>query len=45
MRSRTARRARNKRDFTALSATDGYVELAKEDSHFPTGTPVRLYRW
>jgi len=32
-------------DFTALSATDGYVELAKEQSHFPTGSPVFLHRW
>jgi len=32
-------------DFTALSATDGYVELAKEDSHFPAGTSVFLQRW
>ncbi len=32
-------------DFTALSATDGYVELARERSHFPTGTPLFLHRW
>ena len=32
-------------DFAALSGTDGYVELAREQSRFPTGTPVRLYRW
>lgn len=32
-------------DFTALSGTDGYVELARESSHFPAGTPVRLHRW
>ncbi len=32
-------------DFTALSATDGYVELAREQSRFPSGTPVFLYRW
>ena len=32
-------------DFTALSGTDGYVELAREQSHFPSGTPVFLYRW
>ena len=32
-------------DFTALSATDGYVELAKEQSQFPSGTPVLLHRW
>jgi molybdopterin molybdotransferase len=32
-------------DFTALSGTDGYVELRAEQSHFPTGTPVQLYRW
>jgi molybdopterin molybdotransferase len=32
-------------DFAALSATDGYVELAKEQSHFSAGTPVFLHRW
>ena len=32
-------------DFTALSGTDGYVELAAEQSRFRTGTPVRLFRW
>ncbi len=32
-------------DFAALSGTDGYVELSREQSSFPTGTPVRLYRW
>ena len=32
-------------DFTALSASDGYVELAKKQSHFPAGTPVFLHRW
>ena len=32
-------------DFTALSGTDGYVELALETSRFPAGTPVLLYRW
>jgi len=32
-------------DFTALSATDGYVELAREQSEFPAGTPVFLHRW
>lgn len=32
-------------DFTALSATDGYVELARERSHFPAGTAVFLHRW
>jgi len=32
-------------DFAALSGTDGYVELAREQSSFPTGTPVRLFRW
>jgi molybdopterin molybdotransferase len=32
-------------DFTALSGTDGYVELVKEQSHFPVGTPVVLHRW
>jgi molybdopterin molybdotransferase len=32
-------------DFAALSGTDGYVELPREQSFFPTGTPVRLFRW
>ena len=32
-------------DFTALSATDGFVELAREESHFPAGSPVFLHRW
>lgn len=32
-------------DFAALSATDGYVELAREKSHFPAGTAVFLHRW
>lgn len=32
-------------DFTALSATDGYVELARGQNHFPAGTAVFLHRW
>ena len=32
-------------DFTALSATDGYVELPREQAEFPAGTPVFLHRW
>lgn len=32
-------------DFTALSGTDGYVELARDQTHFPAGTPVFLHRW
>lgn len=32
-------------DFTALSGTDGYVELPLDATNFPTGTAVRLYRW
>ncbi len=32
-------------DFTALAGTDGYVELAKEQSHFPAGSSVFLQRW
>ena len=32
-------------DFTSLSGTDGYVELALEESNFPTGTTVPLQRW
>ena len=32
-------------DFAALSATDGYVELPREQSEFPAGTAVFLHRW
>jgi molybdopterin molybdotransferase len=32
-------------DFAALSGTDGYVELALEQTQFPAGTPVFLHRW
>ena len=32
-------------DFAALSATDGYVELAKDQNEFPAGSPVVLHRW
>ncbi|MGI9237060.1 MAG: molybdopterin molybdotransferase MoeA [Woeseiaceae bacterium] len=32
-------------DFTALSATDGYVELPKGQSDFPAGTSVFAQRW
>ena len=32
-------------DFTALGGTDGYVELAREQSYFAHGSPVRLHRW
>jgi molybdopterin molybdotransferase len=32
-------------DFTALSGTDGYVELDKETSEFSKGTPLPLHRW
>jgi molybdopterin molybdotransferase len=32
-------------DFAALSGTDGYVELVKEQSEFPAGTVVPLHRW
>lgn len=32
-------------DFAALSATDGYIELAKDQVDFPSGTPVFLHRW
>jgi molybdopterin molybdotransferase len=32
-------------DFTALSGTDGYVELALAQTQFPAGTPVFLHRW
>lgn len=32
-------------DFTALSGSDGYVELALQQSLFPAGTSVFLHRW
>lgn len=32
-------------DFASLSATDGYVELVKDQTDFPSGTPVFLHRW
>jgi molybdopterin molybdotransferase len=32
-------------DFAALSATDGYVELPKEQTNFTAGTAVSLHRW
>lgn len=32
-------------DFTALSATDGYVELPRGQIEFPAGTPVFVQRW
>lgn len=32
-------------DFAALTGTDGYLELALEQTHFPTGTTVPLHRW
>jgi molybdopterin molybdotransferase len=32
-------------DFASLSATDGYVELALEETNFPAGTAARLHRW
>ena len=32
-------------DFAALSGTDGYVELPKDESHFPQGSVVRLHLW
>ncbi len=32
-------------DFAALTGTDGYVELALENTFFATGTALPLYRW
>jgi molybdopterin molybdotransferase len=32
-------------DFASLSATDGYVELQRNQSEFPAGTSVILQRW
>ncbi len=32
-------------DFASLTGTDGYVELALEETFFETGTTVPLHRW
>ncbi len=32
-------------DFASLSATDGYIELTKDQNDFPAGTAVFLHRW
>ena len=32
-------------DFASLSDTDGYVELAMDQSEFPSGSAVFLHRW
>jgi len=32
-------------DFASLTGTDGYVELAKEETRFPAGRAVPLHRW
>jgi molybdopterin molybdotransferase len=32
-------------DFASLSGTDGYVELALEQTEFKAGTTVPLHRW
>lgn len=32
-------------DFASLSSTDGYVELPKDQTDFPAGSPVFLRRW
>ncbi|MEM9689645.1 MAG: molybdopterin molybdotransferase MoeA, partial [Pseudomonadota bacterium] len=32
-------------DFASLTGTDGYLELAREQSEFPAGTTVPLHRW
>lgn len=32
-------------DFAALSATNGYIELPRGRTDFPSGTPVLLHRW
>jgi molybdopterin molybdotransferase len=32
-------------DFAALSATDGYLELAADETRFPAGTSAPLQRW
>lgn len=32
-------------DFASLHGTDGYVQLARGQSHFAKGSPAPLYRW
>jgi len=32
-------------DFAALSGTDGYLELTREQSEFPAGSTVAMHRW
>ncbi len=32
-------------DFAALSTTNGYIELPRGRTDFPSGTPVLLHRW
>ena len=32
-------------DFASLSGTDGYVELAEDQTDFPSGSAVFLHRW
>ena len=32
-------------DFASLSATDGFIELALEETSFPAGTAAKLHRW
>ena len=32
-------------DFASLSATDGYVELDRQQTNFPAGSAVFLHRW
>lgn len=32
-------------DFASLSASDGYIELAQEQTNFPSGTVAQLKRW
>ncbi len=32
-------------DFASLSQTDGFAQLPANRSHFPAGTPARIFRW
>jgi molybdopterin molybdotransferase len=32
-------------DFASLAGTDGYVELARDLTNFPKGSPVPVHRW
>ena len=43
--SATPVRTNTSGDFASLTGTDGYVELAREQSRFVAGSTVPLHRW